>query len=266
MSLVDALYPQHRPPSREAYPAGPQPVTLIVCLPPDVRRHFVLVVADLIERLRPHVALPTGLLGGHFPLWRQPDATESALLVLAQPMPDTPGMIWCAGGPVGLLDLAGTAARLRAQAPRDLDDWHTIVAGTEPATAWWHYLDAHHADPDGYPLDRALAEFAAQPRVAAMADHNDRAAGSEVWYPADMYGPGLEALHAGVDELADYQAGLVAFADGLVTLDGQLLIPSFTPVLVEQTLAERQVYHDRARRYVAGLDPTTLLVAARTAR
>jgi len=32
-------------------------------------------------------------------------------------------------------------------------------------------------------------------------------------------------------------------------------------VLVEQTLAERQIFHDRARDYVAALDPTTLLVA-----
>jgi len=91
--------------------------------------------------------------------------------------------------------------------------------------------------------------------AAPAADGGDR-------FTPDTYGPGLEALHTGdPDVYADYQTGLLTFGDGLVTLDGQLLIPSFTPVLVEQTLAERQVFHDRARDYVAALDPTTLLVA-----
>jgi len=41
-------------------------------------------------------------------LWRRPDPTEARLLVLPAPDPQRPGPIWCAGGPVGLLDLATT--------------------------------------------------------------------------------------------------------------------------------------------------------------
>ena len=43
-----------------------------------------------------------------------------------------------------------------------------MVAGTEPARPWWRYLDVHNADPDGYPAARAIADFEAQPRIAAM--------------------------------------------------------------------------------------------------
>src|SRR6266498_3256370 len=180
--------------------------------------------------------------------------TETRLLVLPAPDADLPEVTWCAGGPIGLLDLAATAAQLRACAPRDIDEWHTIVTGTEAARPWWRYLDAHHADPARYPAEQAMAEFEAQPRIAAMATAAADSHGGR--FAADMYGPGLEALHTNDPNVyADYQAGLLTFADGLVTLDGQLIIPSFTPVLVEQTLAERQLFHDRAGSHVAALDP-----------
>jgi hypothetical protein len=256
MSLLHGLYPRHRLPTGPLHPGCPDPAYLVVCLPPGAARHLVVLVDELVGRLRPHVSGPSGLLDiNHFVLWHRPDATEQSLLVCARPDPQLPALTWCAGGPVGLLDLAGTAGHLRACARHDYEGWQTVVAGTPVAEPWWHFLDAHHADPDGYPFDRAVAEFEAQPRIAAMA------AAEGTRFSADMYGPGLEALHAGPDVYADYQAGLLAFTDGVVTLDGQLLVPSFSPVLVEQTLAERQLFHDRARRYVAALDPTTLLVA-----
>jgi hypothetical protein len=259
MSLLHTFYPQHLLPSGEQCPVCTDPINLVVCLPRGAGQHLLSLVGDLVDRLRPHVAAPAGLLDTrHFVLWRRPDPTEARLLVLPAPDPQRPGLTWCAGGPVGLLDLATTTQRLRESAPPDLHDWHTVVAGTAPARPWWHYLDAHNADPDGYPAARAIADFEAQPRIAAMVAAPD--AGQR--FTPDMYGPGLEALHTGdPDVYADYQAGFLVFGDGLVTLDGQLLIPSFSPVLVEQTLAERQVFQERARDYVAALDPTTLLVA-----
>jgi hypothetical protein len=261
MSLVHDLYPHHRPPAGSPLPGRHDLASLVVCLPSTAGRHIVELVGELVDRLRPHVATPAGLLdAAHFVLWHHLDATEAALLVLATPDPDLPELTWCAGGPVGLLDLAATAAHLRNVARHDLADWQQAVAGTPPARPWWNFLDAHHAEPDGYPVERAAAEFEAQPRISAMA------AARGARFSADMYGPGLEALHAGPDVYAAYQAGLLAYTDGLVTLDGQLMVPSFTPVLVEQTLAERQLFHDKAGRYVAGLDPTTLLVAVYCAR
>src|SRR6266498_3865595 len=207
MSLLHTFYPQHLLPTGEQCPVCADPINLVVCLPPVAGRHLLALAGDLVDRLRLHVAAAAGLLDTrHFMLWRRPDPTEARLLVLPAPDPQHPGLTWCAGGPVGLLDLATTAHRLRECAP--------------PATK----------------------------------------AGER--FTPDMYGPGLEALHTGDPGVyADYQAGLLTFGDGLLTLDGQLLIPSFSPVLVEQTLAERQVFHDRARNYVAALDPTTLLVA-----
>ena len=261
MSLLQTFYLQHLLPTGERCPVCTDPIRLVVCLPPAGGRHMLFLVGDLVDQLRPHVAGPAGLLDTTgFPLWRRPDPTEARLLVLPATDPDLPELTWCAGGPVGLLDLTTTAQRLRACAPPDLEDWYAIVAGTVAARPWWHYLDAHNADPDVYPATRAIADFEAQPRIAAMVAAPATDAGER--FAPDMYGPGLKALHTGDPAVyADYQAGLLTFGDGLVTLDGQLLIPSFSPVLVEQTFTERQIFHDRARDYVAALDPTTLLVA-----
>src|SRR5947208_2121138 len=82
------------------------------------------------------------------------------------------------------------------------------AAGPEPARPWWHYLDAHNADPEHYPATRAIADFEAQPRIAAMVAAPTTDAGQR--FMPDMYGPGLEALHtAGPNIYADYQSGLL---------------------------------------------------------
>ena len=131
MSLLNTFYPQHLLPTGEQCPVCVDPINLLVCLPPAGGRHLLALVGDLVERLRPHVGAAAGLLDGrHFMLWRRPDPTEARLLVLPAPDPQRPGPIWCAGGPVGLLDLATTTQLLRECAPPDLEDWHTVVAGT----------------------------------------------------------------------------------------------------------------------------------------
>lgn len=261
MSLVQELYPRHRRPTEATQPVRHDPVSLVVCIPPAAGRDLLDLVGELVDRLRPHVATAAGLLDtAHFPPWHHRQTIEDQQLVLPTPDPTLPGLTWRAGGPVGLLDLAATAAHLRAVALYDLAAWQRLVAGTPPAQPWWQFLDTHHADPDAYPIVQAVTDFEAQPRIVAMA------AAPHARFSADMYGPGLEALHAGADVYAAYQAGLLTYTDGLVALDGQLIVPSFSPVLVEQTLVERQRYHDLAARYVADLDPTTLLVAVYCAR
>jgi hypothetical protein len=114
MSLVHDLYPHHRPPAGTPTPGRHDPASLVVCLPPAAGRHIVDLVGELVDRLRPHVATPAGLLdAAHFVLWHRLDATEAKLLVLPIPDPDLPELAWCAGGPVGLLDLAATASPVK---------------------------------------------------------------------------------------------------------------------------------------------------------
>ncbi|MEV4201072.1 hypothetical protein [Micromonospora globbae] len=261
--LIDTLYPRRCPSTGPGQTCllCPEPVRLIVCLPAQVAHERHQLAAHLIAALTPHVAAPTGLLdGGHFLLWHRPDDTETPLLLMPTADPDIPDLTWCAGGPVGLLDLQATAAHLRRVVADDVTEWRALVDGTPPALPWWHYLDEHRADPHRYPLTDAVGDFTTQPRIAAMAG----APGTP--YSGDMYGPGLEALHAGADDYADYQAGLLTYGDGLISLDGDLLVPAFTPTLVEQTLPERRLYHRRARHYIRTLDPAVVLAAVRCFR
>jgi hypothetical protein len=91
MSLVHDLYPHHRPPAGTPMPGRHDPASLVVCLPPAAGRHIVDLVGELVDRLRPHVATPAGLLdAAHFVLWHRLDATEAKLLVLPTPDPDLP--------------------------------------------------------------------------------------------------------------------------------------------------------------------------------
>jgi hypothetical protein len=161
----------------------------------------------------------------------------------------------CAGGPAGLLDPATTEQRHRARAVPQARHWAAILAGIPPARPWSHFLDAHHIDPDHYPITQAIARFEVQPRIAALAATLGGRLG------ADMYGPGLEALQAGTGCFAAYRAGVAVFADGLLTLDQQLLSPSFSPLPIEQTLDERQAFHHAARDYLTAAHPATVLVA-----
>lgn len=265
MTVVHTFYPHQQLPSGEQPLAGSYPVCLIVCLPPEAGHDPLRLGGELADRLRPHTtACAPRLYTTHYPLRRCPDRTEARLLLALMPDPQPGAPSRCAGGPIGLLDLAATTRSLRESARNDVEDWRTVIAGTPPARPWWHYLDAHHSDPDAYPIEQAVAQFEAQARITAMATAPGTPAGAG--FPADLYGPGLEAMDDGPDTYADYRAGLLSLGDGLLTLDGQLQVPSFSPVLVEQSLAERQVFHDRARAEVAALDPRTLLAAVRCLR
>jgi hypothetical protein len=257
MTLLDTLYPPRCPTTGQTCPRAAQ-ARLLVCLPADTAHDRRLLTDRLAAVLRPYVIGEAAVLNDRqFPLWSPPTATETRLLLDAEPDPDRPTLTWCSGGPVGLLGLNQTATYLQALATDDVEPWQHTVAGTPAAESWHRYLEPHRQDPDDYPLQQALADFEAQPRIAAMAAYS----GDEP-FPADLYGPGLEAIQDGPDAFADYQAGLFTCADGLVDLNGQLLQPAASPILVEQSWAERRLFHDRVRAYLAGLDPTVVLAAA----
>ncbi len=262
-TLVTALYPPHRRASGDRCPGCPDPVRLLVCLPPGPYRQPCVVLDELRNRLRPHAAdTDIRLVSGHFPLRRRPDPVDAAHPLAAVCDPDLPygASASCAGGPVGLLDLAAANAWYHARAVRQARNWTAVLAGTPPAQPWSHFLDTHNIDPDHYPVGRAVAEFQRQPRIAVLA----ATIGGR--FGPDMYGPGLEALQAGTDCFAAYRAGVAVFADGLLTLDGRLLVASFSPLLLEQSLDERRAFHDSARGCLAAVHPATVLVAARCLR
>ncbi|GIH16134.1 hypothetical protein [Rugosimonospora africana] len=238
----------------------PCPTTLLVCLPPDART-VTTIGPEVRARLSGTVRTATAALdGAHFPVWATPNRIEQTLLVGLPSNPDRREPVSCAGGPVGLLDLRTTAQRVVRVAADDHEKWSRSVEGTGPAEPWWCFLDRHHADPDGYPLHRALAEFAAQPRTAAMLRHDATTAPTDQ-FGGNSYGPGLSALQTGAATYADYVAGVVTYGGGLLTLGGDLIVPSWTDVLVEQSLPERIAYHQQAQTYLATIDPRTVLVA-----
>jgi hypothetical protein len=255
MTLIDTLYPRRCPATGRTCLRCPQPSRLLICLPADATSDREQFARSLGRAIRPHCA-PEGfsLIGRHFVLWRTPDATESALLLQPQPDPTLP-VTWCAGGPAGLLDLGMAAALVRDAVDGNVAEWQWRIADTSPAArAWWQFHDDFRRDPGAYPLTEAVADFEAQPRIAAMVAAGDT-------YRSDLYGPGLEALIEGADAYAAYKTGVALFGEGLVDLTGQLLLPAPSPTLVEQTHEERRLYHDRARRYLASLDPGVVLAA-----
>jgi hypothetical protein len=255
--LLDVLYPSHCPSTGRACLLCPEPSRLLVCLPADtVTQEYDEFAQRLTTAAAPYVVVGAGALnGGHFPLWHRPDEIEAGLLLLSRSDPDYPHLGWCAGGPVGLLDLATTAHYLDDSAIDQLESWRALVAGTPPAQPWRHYLQAHRRDPHDYPMETAVRDFAVQPRVTAMREAHD------AQYDGDLYGPGLEALHGGDDIYANYATNVLVLGDGLITLDGRLLAPVHTRALVEQPLAELRDYHQQAHHYLRSLHPGVVVAA-----
>lgn len=156
----------------------------------------------------------------------------------------------CAGGPVRLLDLHGMRHAATVGAGIRYQIWQQVVHGTRAATPWPVFETRHHTDPDRYPLDTAIADFHAQPRVHAMRLH-----------AAAAPGPGQPA----VGELEMYQAGQIAYqhyraasavaGDAMLTADGRKLAP------VSDALAHRITYLEQALAHLDTLDPDQRLLA-----
>ncbi|OKI45483.1 hypothetical protein A6A27_38065 [Micromonospora sp. CB01531] len=156
----------------------------------------------------------------------------------------------CAGGPVRLLDLHGMRRAAAVGAGIRYQIWQRVVHGTAPATSWPVFETCHLTDPDRYPLDMAIADFYAQPRVHAMRLH-----------AAATAGPG----QPGVGELEMYQAGQMAYqqyraasavaGDAMLTADGRKLAPA------SDALVHRITYLEQALAYLDTLDPDQRLLA-----
>jgi hypothetical protein len=235
--------------------------TMLVCLPTGAARSTAEVVHEVRQRLagRAHTAGAV-LDHTHFRVWRRPDPLEQPLLVGPRGRSNSGTPTTCAGAPIGLLDLTMTAQRLAPIAVTGHDTWSRTVPGTPAATPWWAFLGRHRHRPRRYPLAQALRDFAAQPQIAAMLRH-DAAAPPGRRFDADCYGPGLSALHTGARAYGDYLTGVLCYGGGLLTVDGDLLTPSSTDVLVEQSLSARTAYHQQARRHLAALHPATVVAA-----
>ncbi|GHJ52957.1 hypothetical protein Nm8I071_22640 [Nonomuraea sp. TT08I-71] len=156
----------------------------------------------------------------------------------------------CAGGPVRLLDLHGMRHAAAVGAGIRYQIWQQVVHGTRAATPWPVFETRHLTDPDRYPLDTAIAEFHAQPRVQAMRLH-----------AAATPGPGqpsvgeLEMYQAGQMAYQHYRAASAVAGDAMLTADGRKLAPA------SDALAHRITYLEQALAHLDTLDPDQRLLA-----
>lgn len=233
--------------------------TMLVCLPAGASRHGPDRLAELLaDRLAPVAA--TGRATPcpyHLPV---PDPLPDPLpRLLYAPRPHRKGVQTATAAPVGLLDHHGHRQAIAAAASAIHAEWRHTVAGTGPARPWRHFLDTHLEDPnpDRHRLEQAWKAFCAQPRIAAMLAAEQ---GGTTWFVADQYGPGLSAHQTGLRRLAGYIADTVQLGDALLDPHGRLVAATDPPrPRVEQTLVERDTYHDAARHLLARLDPDTVI-------
>jgi len=232
--------------------------TLLVCLPAGATRSPRAFYTHLAVRVGLRLgAAGVALCPAHLCVQPGLTAMEEALLVGVEP--DDEPLRGCVAGPLGLLDLSATAAVIRDAAAGMHAQWSAIVAGTPAAEALRTFLDRHGPGPHG--RRQAVAAFAAQPRITAMAAANR--CGQATFLP-DEYGPTLEAYQTGPDAFGDYLVDLMQLGDALLDPGGVLLRPATGP-RVTHSLAERRAYHQAARAAVRAADPTTVLAACHPA-
>jgi hypothetical protein len=218
--------------------------TMIVCLPEGLPTQ-----ALTAARLDRHFGV-SGTLQPRF--WASPRVhlwQRNQLLGLRKPK-GKGQPVYCAGGPVRLLDLAGMrqAAGLGAGIRHQL--WHRVVHGTRPATPWVTYQARHLADPTRYPLTRAEADYHGQPRVNAMRMHNAASYGAHRLPVED-----LEMFQAGPVAYQHYAAMTAVYGDALLTEDGHKLAPT------SDAMAHRVTYLEQAGRHLDTVEPDQRLLA-----
>ncbi|SBT65657.1 hypothetical protein GA0070622_2658 [Micromonospora sediminicola] len=156
----------------------------------------------------------------------------------------------CAGGPVRLLDLHGMRHAAALGAGIRYQIWQQIVHGTRAATPWPLIETRHLTDPDRYPLDTAIADFHAQPRVHAMRLHAAAAPG-----PGQPSVGELEMYQAGQMAYQHYRAASAVAGDAMLTADGRKLAPE------SDALAHRITYLEQALAHLDTLDPDQRLLS-----
>lgn len=225
-------------------PATPTPTptvkVMIVCVPDEM----------------PGEALTNRALDKHFGVqgtlaprfWASPGMWRWQRSQLVDPRKGRP--VYCAGGPVNLLDLDGTRYAAGVGAGVRYQIWSRVVHGTRPATPWTQMLLRHLADPDRLPIDAAIAAYHAQPRVNAMRMHN-----------AVTYGAGrldlreLEMFQAGCTAYQHYSASTALAGDTVLTANGHRFAPA------SDAFADRVTFLEQTNCYLAGLDADQRLLA-----
>ena len=239
--------------------AGVGARTVLVCLPTGATRSHRAFYTHLAAQVGSRLdAASAALCPAHLHAQAGLTQVEEALLVGAEP--DHGPLRGCVAGPIGLLDITAAATVIRHAAADLHAHWSAIVAGTPTARPLRAFLD-HHPD-HAAGARQAMAAFAAQPRIAAMAAAHRR---GEATFLPDEYGPTLHAYQAGADVFADYLVDLMQLGDALLTLDGVLLQPTTAGPRITHRLTERRRYHQAARAALRAADPTTVLAACHLA-
>jgi hypothetical protein len=229
--------------------ANPSP-TSTVRPDPTIRMMIVCVPGDL-----PGAAFDRRQLDRHFAVqgcvaqrfWAKPAAVwNRRLLVDARNGRPTP----CAGGPLRLLDLVALRHAYGVGAGVRHHTFTRVVRGTRDARPWVSFVQHHLDDPDGYPLQRADADFNNQPRILAMRSHNAVTVAAGRLDTAEV-----EMLQAGPVAYSNYRHLAAAVADAILTPDGDRMAPA------SDRFADRLTYLEQAHTYLDTLDPHTRVVA-----
>jgi len=157
------------------------------------------------------------------------------------------------GGPITLLNLTATRRNAAAAAAAQWLLWRQVVAGTRPAQPFWAFADRHRADPRRYPLTRAQAEYAAQPRVLAMSVYN-----ALPQRLCELPTAALEAFQAGYGTYCSLAWLAAVPADGLAPADGE---HGGWLAATSERVADQLAYLQAANAHLGRLHPQVLLVA-----
>jgi hypothetical protein len=233
--------------------ATPAATTVLVCLPAHCTVNPAARHTEIVRRLRTAgLGASAALCPGH--LYTQPDLEpcEQRLIIDAQPgIALLPG---CAGAPLGLLDFTNSAALIADAADDEYGTWARTVAGTPDAIALNDLAHTLAHDPTA-----AVSDFCAQPRITAMLAAHQR---GEATFLLDDDTTLLPAYQAGPAVHRRYVIDVMQLGDALIDLDGTLITPAPPhQARLTHTLAQRCLYHDRARRRLRNANPTTVLVS-----
>lgn len=153
------------------------------------------------------------------------------------------------GGAIARLDLAAMRHRAVLAAAAQWQWWRYVTASTPAARTWPDAWGRVEHDPR-YPVDRAVRDFHAQPRVVAMQAHN--ALPGQRW-PLPLQD--LELFQAGHRTYTSLAWLAAVPGDGFVCVDGPLLQPH------SERVADRIAYLRLANAHLEQLGRDAALVA-----
>jgi hypothetical protein len=126
------------------------------------------------------------------------------------------------------------------------------VAGTKPAQPRWFFTDRHTSDPHRYPLDKATADYWAQPRIIAMATYN-----AMPYRRGELPTTALEAFQAGHGTYTNLAWLAAVPADGVAPAYGE---HGGWLTARSDRLADQLGYLQAANAHLSGLHPSLHLV------